>query len=205
MQINKKIFTFLVPLTFLLVGCPTALEPDRAVFNPAPTEHNSTSMSKRFQEPNPKGQTAVDSAIELAKEHAKLSEETATLRQKNQDLIAENRQLKDRVAALEPELTQTKKELTEANDLLIEMRIELNNWKADILGFRNELRDADKAQLEALLKILTALGGEIEPVPSEAKGTEASQERDQASTKTSLNEQSKPVLKETSISGESNG
>ncbi len=198
MQINKKIFTFLVllALTLLSVGCLSVLEPDRAVLKPASTEHDSTSMSKRFQAP-PKGQTAVDSAIELAKEHAKLSEKVTALRQKNQDLIIENSQLKDRIVALEPELKQTQKELSEANDLLIEMRIELNNWKANILGFRDEMRDADKAQLQALLKILTALGGEIE--------TETSQEQDQGSTKTSSNEQSKPVLKETSISGKPNG
>ncbi len=195
MQTNKKIFTFLVlsALTFLMVGCPNVLEPNRPVFKPASTKHDSTSMSKRFQESNTKGQTAVDSAIELAKEHARLSEETSALRQKNQGLIAENRQLKDRIAALEPELTQTKKELTEANDLLIEMRIELNNWKADILGFRDEIRYADKAQLEALLRILTVLGGEIK--------TEASQEQDRGSTKTLPTKQRKSVLKETPISG----
>jgi chromosome segregation ATPase len=196
MQINKTIFTFLglLALTFLLMGCLSVLEPDRTVTKPASSERNSTPMSKRFQETSPEGQTAVDSAIELAKEHAKLSEEVASLRQKNQDLIAENRKLQDRIAALEPELTQTKKELTEANDLLIEMRIELNNWKADILGFREEIRDADKAQLEALLSILTALGGEIK--------TEESQEPAPDSTTTSTNEQ--PVLKETPISGEPN-
>ena len=51
----------------------------------------------------------------------------------------------------------------QANDLLIEMRIELNNWKTNILGFRDEMRDAEKEQLKALIRILTVLGGEIEP------------------------------------------
>jgi chromosome segregation ATPase len=198
MQINKKIFAFsvLLALTFLLVGCPSVSKSDRAVLKPTSSEPDSTSMSKRFQETAPKGQTAVDSAIELAKEHTKLSEEVMALQQKNQDLIVENRQLKDHIAVLEPELKQTKKELAEANDFLIEMRIELNNWKTDILGFRDEMRDADKAQLEALLKILNALGGEIK--------TEDSKEQDRGSTTTSPNEQSKPELKETSISGEPN-
>ena len=198
MQINKKIFTFLIllALTFLLVGCPAVLESDRAVLNPASTEHDSTSMSKRFQEANPKGQTAVDSAIELAKEHTKLLEEVTNLRQKNQELIAENRQLNDRIATLEPELRQTKKELAEANDLLIEMRIELNNWKADILGFRDEMRDADKAQLEALLRVLKVLGGEVK--------NETSQQQNEDSTTASTDEQSKQRPKETSIPGEPN-
>ena len=67
------------------------------------------------------------------------------------------------LVTLEPKLQQTQKELAEANDLLIEMRIELNNWKTDILGFRAEMRDAEKTQLEALLKILNVLGGEVKP------------------------------------------
>ncbi len=199
MQTNKKIFTFLVllALTSLLVGCPAVLKSDRAVLKPTFTEHDSTSMSKRFQEAAPKGQTAVDSALELAKKHAKLSEEVTELRQKNRDIIAENRQLKDRIATLEPEVKQTKKELAEANDLLIEMRIELNNWKADIIGFRDEIRDADKAQLEALLRVLKVLGGEVK--------TEASQQQNGGSTTASLDEQSKQRSKETSIPGEPNG
>ena len=40
------------------------------------------------------------------------------------------------------------------------MRIELNNWKSNILGFRDEMRNADNAQLDALVKILEVLGGQ---------------------------------------------
>lgn len=40
------------------------------------------------------------------------------------------------------------------------MKIELNGWKSNILGFRDEMRNADKAQLQALMRILEALGGE---------------------------------------------
>ena len=89
------------------------------------------------------------------------------LRQQKEDFVAQNQQLKERVTALEGQLQQTEKELTEANDLLIEMRIELNNWKTDVLGFRNEMRDAETAQLEALLKILRVLGGEIQAASAE--------------------------------------
>jgi len=66
------------------------------------------------------------------------------------------------IAALEAKLKQTQKELGEANELLIEMLTELNTWKSNILGFRGEMRDAAKAQLEALLKVLEILGGEAD-------------------------------------------
>ena len=42
------------------------------------------------------------------------------------------------------------------------MLSELNTWKTNILGFRTEMREAAKAQLEALLKVLEVLGGEAE-------------------------------------------
>jgi len=164
MQASKKTLILLIPLLliFLLTGCPVAQRPAEVMHLPDSTERqHSGSVAKRFQEYAPQGSTVVESAIELSEKYAKLSEEAAVLRQENQNFIAENRRLKDQVAALNAQLQQTQKELIEANDLLIEMRIELNNWKADILGFRNQMREAEKAQLEALLKILKILGGEV--------------------------------------------
>ena len=89
-----------------------------------------------------------------------LSEDAAALRRQNQQMSLRNQQLQNEVANIEKQLLQTQKELGEANDLIIEMRVELNNWKTDVLGFRNEMRNAETAQLEALLKILQVLGGE---------------------------------------------
>ncbi len=164
MQANKKIILFLIVsvLIFLLAGCPVLQEPVEVILKADSTEgQQSSSLSKRFQESPLKGPTAVESAIELSEKYARLSEEMAVLRQKNQELITKNRRFKDQLNPCEAQLKQTQKELAEANDLLIEMRIELNNWKTDILGFRDEMRGADKAQLETLLKILKILGGEV--------------------------------------------
>jgi len=162
MQTNKNFFLFLIlsALTFLLAGCPALEKPVEVILKPDSTK-DRVSMSKRFQDAAPKSQTAVDSAMELSHRYAKLSEEIIELRRKNQDLITENHQLKDRLDVLEPELEQAKKHLSDADDLLIEMRIELNNWKADILGYRQEMRDAYTAQMEILLKIAQAMGAEI--------------------------------------------
>ncbi len=201
MKANKKILSFLIlaALTLLLTACRTLQKPVETIFNPgsARPQSNATMSAKRFADTAPGGQTIVDSAITLARQHAELSEKNAVLQQKNFELIANNQQLKDQIAALEPQLNQAKKELAEANDLLIEMRIELNNWKTDILGYRNEMRDADKAQLEALLRILKVLGGEAKL----ASGDEVSQEQDQGSTTVSPNKQSKPESKEINVSG----
>lgn len=187
MRISKKNMFFLVPslLVFMLSGCWVLPEPVGVITLPGPAGGQQTSphfakqgkitpsssVAKRFQQPAQQTQTAVDSAIELSQKYAELSEEAAVLRQKNQSFIAENRHLKNRAAALEAELQQTQKELTEANDLLREMLIELNNWKTDVIGFRGEMREAEKVQLETLLKILKVLGGEVKEKPAEGEDT----------------------------------
>jgi chromosome segregation ATPase len=98
--------------------------------------------------------------MELSAKYTKLVEETTVLKADNQRLTEENRQLKDRLGPCQNNLTQAQKELAEANDLLIEMRIEMNDWKTNILGFRDEMRNAENAQLDALVKILEVLGGQ---------------------------------------------
>jgi len=182
MKTNNKFFLFLIlsALTFLLSGCQALQEPADVILKPGSNQQQSNVISKRFQGTASSGQTAVDSAVDLAKKNTELFEQMTVLQQKNQELTAENRQLKDRLAVLEPELKQTKKELNEANDLLIEMRIELNNWKTDILGYREEMRDAYTAQMKILLKIAEAMGAEV---IEEAEVTEE-QEQNKQSTET---------------------
>ncbi len=159
-------------LASLLLGCQEAQTKIENPFDskPQPTVLTRKDVSKsRFEETAAQGPSAVESAIELSKKYSALLEDLDKLRQENQRLMAENTSLKERVGPCETQLTQTQKELTEANDLLIEMRIELNNWKTNVLGFRDEIRQADQAQLEALLKILRVLGGEIEDQPDSAE------------------------------------
>ncbi|MHC4114900.1 MAG: hypothetical protein ACYSSL_06250 [Planctomycetota bacterium] len=176
MKANKKISFFLIlsVLMLMLASCPVFREPVEIIVKANSAKQHSNTMSRRFQNAAPKGQTIVDSAVELSSKNTELFEEMMILRQENQELSAKNRRFKDQIAVLKPELKQAKKELNEANDLLIEMRIELNNWKADILGFRNEIRNADKAQLKALLRILEVLGGEVKLASNETEGADIS-------------------------------
>ena len=153
---NNLIVIMTVLLLFIAFGCG----PNYRRSNSPAAQQNAAAV-KRFQEPALQGRTAVESAIELSQKYAELSDQAAALREKIQALTTENTQLKEQVASLETKLKQTQKELTEANDMLIQMLTELNNWKSNILGFRNEMRDAAKAELEALLKVLELLGGQI--------------------------------------------
>ena len=184
MRANRKIIILLILLLlmFLMPGCVepqgqagVITQSESAVQPSSEPQIRQSQIAKRFQEPASQGQTAVASAMQLSEKYAELCEEAVALREKNQNLIDENSQLKERISVLEADLKKTQKELTEANDLLIEMRIELNNWKMDVIGFRDEIRQAESAQLEALLKILKILGGEVtvESVPGEDKGSTA--------------------------------
>ena len=153
------------PVVLMLTGCMEMGQPANSVARPEPAATPPTVSQRegtdptRFQNPAT-GQSALDSAIELSKKFAALSEDMTALQLQKEKLAVENSELKEQIARILPEAEQARKELSEANDLLVEMRIELNNWKTDVLGFREEIREADKIQLEALLKILRVLGGE---------------------------------------------
>jgi chromosome segregation ATPase len=174
MRVYKKNMLLVIQLllVFLLFGCQMPKRPVEITFPSIGLVEEQrpqrTGIEKRFERPIGQGQTAVESAIGLSKKYAELSDEAAELRRKNRELITENARLRDRLATVGPQLKQTQKELREANDLLIEMRVELNNWKADVLGFRGEIRQAEKTQLEALLKILKMLGGEVKAESAQA-------------------------------------
>ena len=160
--IKKTILLILLTPMILILNCVSVQEPPRTAVRPDFTEkQQNPSVANRFQESASRKPTVVESAMELSQRYARLSEETAVLRQQNRDLAGANQLLEEQVVALEAQLQQTQKELSEANDILIAMQIELNSWKTNILGFRDEMRDAETAQLEALLKILKVLGGEV--------------------------------------------
>jgi len=164
MRSDKKIIilAILFAPVFMLAGCSSSQQPADLAVESVPFERQQDdSIAKRFQEPDPEGPTVVESAMKLSGEYARLTQEAAELRRQNEEFITKNRQLSDQTASLDAQLKQAQQELAEANSLLIEMRVELNDWKTDILGFRNEMRDAETAQLETLLRILKVLGGQV--------------------------------------------
>jgi len=155
MTATRRLAALLLAVTLTIGGCTSS-----------PTQSagagSGEATAQRFQDTPLEGRTPVQSAIELSVKYARLSDQNAAMRQESQRLTVDNENLRQQVASLETKLKQTQKELGEANDLLIEMLTELNNWKSNILGFRGEMRQAAQAQLEALLKVLELLGGKTE-------------------------------------------
>lgn len=135
---------------------------------PSEPQHDTT--ARRFQEPETSNATLIESAVELSDKYAKLSAKTSQLQQLNQDLQQENGSLKAKVESLEMQLKQVDAQLDESNRLVMDLNGELQMWKKDILGFRSEMRAAAKAQINALMKIMSAMGVEKSP---EAPASEA--------------------------------
>ena len=124
------------------------------------TDPMAEKMQRRFDPAMQDADDSGQSPIELARSYEELSVKTNALRETNSELTLKNNQLKRQIEMLKSEMEQTKKDMAEANDFLGQMHLELNKWKSDVLGFRQEIRQAQQAQLEALGKILRVLGAE---------------------------------------------
>ena len=125
--------------------------------------------SDKFTGPENKPATAVESALILSDKYSKATEQLGSEQTKNIQLTGENEKLKAEAATLQVQLAQTQKELGEANQLLMELQKDLNNWKADVIGFRDEMRKSQQSQLEALTRIMLILGAEA--AAPDANGT----------------------------------
>ena len=188
---RQTIFTCLVFAAILCNGCtmmherviandgsrePQVYAPQSALKDRS--DQNSYEMKRRFEVTENEEQTAVHSAVLWAQKYEELSLRNNELREQNNKLFLENNRLDRETEKLSMELEQTKKELAEANAFLQQMHLELNEWKTDVLGFRDEIRQSQTAQLEALGKILSVLGAEpvtitdtVEAQPTDGKDT----------------------------------
>lgn len=169
---TKILYRTLAAGLIVLAGCqlieppaPIVRETAAVASAPPPAVSGSAAMERRFTEGLTEAD-AVQSAIMWSEKYDRLSQTADQLRERNMQLFEENTQLKKEVEDLGRRLAQTQKELDEASEFLQKMHVELNQWKADVLGFREELRKAQAAQLQALGKILRILGAE----PVEAGG-----------------------------------
>jgi len=162
---------FLLLVTIMLTGCglidePIAIEvglppqPQPALAATVADE----SIERRFTDSETDSTDAIQSALMWSQKYEELSAKAEKLREEKSTLVLENTGLKHKLALLGAELDRAKKELAEANNFLHQMQIELTNWKSDVLGFRDEMRNAQAAQLEALQRVLRILGAE--PVQS---------------------------------------
>jgi len=158
-----RVLAITLTLALALGGCSIfQKDDDRPPLAPEPPPQATYLRETGVQPDTPRDSgTAVESALAWSEKYARAVEQLARQQEENHDLLAEKQQLDQKMVALQAELAQTRKELGEANDLLIEVRRANDQWKVNILGYRNEMRQAQQAELEALRKVLRLLGGEV--------------------------------------------
>jgi len=157
---------------------------DPASVRPEPTDQ-AAYLKETAVEPDAKAasDTAVENALAWSEKYARAVEQLARRQEENRKLAEKNRNLQDEIASLQGELDQTRQELTEANDLLIDVRRANEEWKQSVLGYRDEMRKAHGAELEALHKVLRLLGGEV-PDSAPTAGSDEAPEAGAGSAKT---------------------
>ena len=145
----------------LQLGCTIV---DRPVppqsYQPAAAPMAET-MESRFSDTEKADISAVESALMWSDRYEELSAKNEKLRDDNNKLTISNTNLKHDIQKLQTQLDQTKAELKDANEFLQEMNLQLSKWKGDVLGFRDEMRNAQATQLEALKQIMKILGAEL--------------------------------------------
>lgn len=162
-------FWVLVGASVLLIGCQVMDEPIKVDNLPSArvtvgseqalvADQGDPTLKKRFADGTTAG--ATDSALAWSQKYEELLKQQQKQTEKSQALVTENSDLKQTIDKLQQDLAKTKKDLDEANVFLQDMHRELTQWKADVLGYREEMRQAQSAQMEALIRILKVLGAE---------------------------------------------
>lgn len=162
----KKTFLVLSLVVIVLSGCninvPEEIVPEPFMgtnnkpnpSDPVPTDNGIRFTSKAVDD------RSYDDARDWAVKYKELRLQNQQLEKLNNELATDNKRLMKRFDAMNANLKITEKELSDANEMLIEQRKELDNWKANVLGFRDESNYIHKEQLKALVKILKLLGAE---------------------------------------------
>ena len=149
----------------LLSGCLNLYDEQGAevVTHNAQLAPNAEYLSAAAVETPDDGQSdsAVESALHWSNRYSETVEKLMVMQDECRQLTDANRLKSQENAKLQLELTQCRVELKAANEMLLEMRAELDKWKSNVLGFRQEMRQAQETQLTALRRVLKLLGAEV--------------------------------------------
>ena len=167
----RSITMAVLALLFTLAGCGDLVTPQTQVQTPPPVAPATQPTADYLRHTAVQGEgtaestSAVDSALALSERYSQAVEKLTVLQTENKTLIERNSQLVGQTTKLQAELAQTQKELEDANAMLVDIRKELEKWKTDVLGFRQEMRQAQQTQIEATGKVLKMLGGDAPTLP----------------------------------------
>ncbi len=169
---NRLTWVMILAVALGSAGCDWKKMQMAGLSNGKPVENKQPAPEPTPSAPSPvapkvsEGPSPVEQALELSRQLKKAQEDLDRVRQENEDLAGQNTKLASQAAQATTELDQAQRELADANDMLREMKVELSNWKANVMGFREEMRTAQVAQIDGLRRILKLLGADEAPVIS---------------------------------------
>ena len=122
---------------------------------------------------NWRGVTDNTDAVAIGAQAVKKRDETMDkleeVRKQHRLLLDKDKISQEDISKLEAKLAGTEKELTEANEMLMEMQVELAKWKKDVLSFREEMRDSQKVLIEGVTRLHVLISGGVAMDPPKAK------------------------------------
>lgn len=114
---------------------------------------------------DPSKVTETTTAVDIGKKAVKKRDDTMDKleeeREKNWLLREKDKSSQEQIGTLKVKLAGTEKELAEANEMLKEMQVELAKWKENVLGFRGEMRQSQKALLEGVARLHVLISGGV--------------------------------------------
>ena len=158
-----------------VTGCQHMQQPAVLAAPPAAPATQTGYLNKAAVQYDPENKTdsAVDSAVVWSERYAQSMERIVQIQNAKTELEQRNKELEEQLTKARLELAQCQKELADANELLLAMRKELDQWKSNVLGFRDEMRTAQRAQLDATAKVIRLLGGEAGDVAAASQPAKA--------------------------------
>ena len=105
--------------------------------------------------------TASDIAARLSEKYGQAVDELKDLQTRHMALVEKDKGSQMQISKLQSDITRAEKELTEANTMLLEMREELTKWKKDVLSFRAEMRQSQKAMIDGLTRLHVLISGGV--------------------------------------------
>lgn len=200
----KRVRVVLLAGIAALVGCDMDTKQTGSMLPPPEVQQvepagESGYLSKTAvsDETGTKPDAVVDMALRWSKRCSDLTEQLQKANSQDNVLRQENMKLKQQVGQLEAKLELAEKELDGANLLLMDLQKQLEHWKKNVLGYRNEMRNAQQVELEALTKILKLLGGEVIQTAAVDTGTKSLSPKP-------ISDETLPVSKKTPPAGEKN-
>lgn len=156
---------FLALMTILSTGCTYYVqEPIESVAVTPQTRTIATaqlsSRENMYTDITNKSQNASMGSLELDERFNNALKRSADLEKQVLDLKEENIKLAAKLETATSDLERANNDLVEADKFMRNMDKDLAQWKAEITNDRKENKIVQKAQLEALTRILRSLGAE---------------------------------------------